>query len=194
MTTEQSERDVPDGYKLIRDEIRFEHSQINSRMSWFLASQTIFAAAYAAVASQESLNGLLKPIACLGLLLSALIFASLLAAICKLAWLRSRESGQADQSYYVGSDFAWKRFGRQTTHCLGLAFPFGAPLAFIFFWIWLALPTATRSTSTRNEANVNITLPASINVNVQSSQTALPSVTNDSPIKAVKPSGGSGGF
>lgn len=135
---------VPPEYKLFREEIRFEHSQINSRMSWYLASQTIFAGAFALLAADSRLRIVLCLIPVVGVFMSVFALLGVHAAATKINWLRLKgESRHLDRPYYAGSMKASQQMRpRWLNLCdklnrFGFAFPYGVPLVLLLFWICL---------------------------------------------------------
>ncbi|MCP5517653.1 MAG: hypothetical protein H7A45_10415 [Verrucomicrobiales bacterium] len=90
--------DVPGSYKTIRQEIHYEHTQINSRMGWFITHQTALIAAAAALMLSElrekqPILALLMTctIATIATVLAKLIRETVMAAIRKLELLRIQE-------------------------------------------------------------------------------------------------------
>ena len=140
-----------DLYDLLQREIHFEHTQVASRMSWYVTSQSFLFAAFAVSGSSGHrfawLSGLIP---WLGILTSLLIGFALIAAIESLGRLRAyrREIVQGDAALLA---LGWLSRSRQQEswlqhfnhkawiHGLGLAPPLLMPWLFLIGWfvVWV---------------------------------------------------------
>lgn len=147
---------IPALYTSIREEIHYEHSQINSRMLWYMTSQTFLILGLAGVLAESARRGgigiairsFAVGLALVGGFLSFLVWCSLQAAAGKIRWLRQeREQHYVEEPYYVGSLKAHKCVPESlhelcpgdAVDVLGLWFPLKSPWVFLSFWMLVGL-------------------------------------------------------
>ena len=134
-------------FEIVHREIHFEHTQIASRMSWYVTSQSFLFAAFAVSGSAlHRFSWLSRLIPWLGIFTSLLIGLALLAASESLGRLRAyrREIVQGDVALSGLSrllrsrkEESWREhFNRKAwIHGLGLAPPLLMPWLFLFCWL-----------------------------------------------------------
>lgn len=133
MNTSAEDADL-NNYKLLREEIRFEHGQIAQRMNWFVVSQTFLMTPYAIsrggtrAAQLELFWGTLLPVT--GVVMATLIFVAILAAVDRVRDHRRTMKERHDNETHLkrGSDLA---------RSCAILVPQVMPIAFACLWLLL---------------------------------------------------------
>lgn len=124
---------TPEEYgSLVRQQIAHEDDLINHRLTWLIIGESIFFGSYAQAA--ESQRG--HFVGGLALIMSFVIYMSLLAAVLNLYWLRGYLTGTVRyRDCPVPNVSGGLKY--QLIRALGLATPVLLPPIFIFAWLWL---------------------------------------------------------
>ena len=128
-----STKDAKDLIEVVHREIHYEHGLISNRMSWYVTSQSFLMAAFAVVggAGHNFLwlaKGLIPP---LGIVISLIIWISLLAALVAMHRLRAKERA------LINLHDSTSPFGslHKRTHLAGMSPPALVPFVFLIAWI-----------------------------------------------------------
>jgi hypothetical protein len=126
-------------YTHLRGRIEHEDSLIVSRLTWLMASQSFLFTAYAIVinglpSAQSQHARLIRLIAAVGILSSALIFVGIVAAIRGIAWLRDQLRTRIPDEAALGLP---PLHAPRPIVLAGMLAPVALPPAFIAVWLYL---------------------------------------------------------
>jgi hypothetical protein len=126
-------------------EVAQEHSLILSRMSCYLTSQSFLVTAYVITGPKENefrwlALGPWPVLPLLGLVISVMIFASLVAAWLSMMRLREKEERTLHKMKETEIADLWTGFGQRLIHKFGML-PVWIPVPFIALWVGLWIAT-----------------------------------------------------
>jgi hypothetical protein len=142
-STELSNSEILDHYRIIRGQIEHEDDLIGSRISWFVTSQSFLFSAYAIIATSITpgsvTNGtdpkhtLLTIIPAIGIITSILLLLTVVSGFEAMNKLRSRWNGLG----IAPTPGLPPIHGSRLTRLLGMAAPMLLPFLFMAIWIFL---------------------------------------------------------
>jgi len=131
-------------YTIIRGQIEHEDDLMNSRLNWFITSQSFLFTAYAITAgniqqagtitSHERLKSLLFIIPLMAVAISAVICFGITAGVLAMRTLRHQYRNYVDES---AAQLLPPVQGYRTTQILGISVPLILPALFLLVWLFL---------------------------------------------------------
>jgi hypothetical protein len=137
MDNDEEKREL-DEFKFVREEIRFQHQQLNSRVGAYLASQSFLVTAMIASSRGGAGQPGLKFVSLAALPLIGICISIWILGAIRGAWSRIEEQRKVMEKYQVREKLMAEDPNNQA-HERGRFYAFAVPRAFVAFWAIAAL-------------------------------------------------------